>query len=105
MILNIYTVYDSAALAYLPPFFLPTPSMATRSFAQCVNDPTHAFGKHPHDYTLFTLGHYDDSSAELITNAPQSMGNGLEFVNPPDQDVPNVEPISDGPSIQSGSSR
>ena len=40
MIHNVYSVYDSAAAAYLPPFILPREEMAIRSFsvAACSDD-------------------------------------------------------------------
>ena len=81
---HIFTVYDQKAKAYLPPFFLPKPEMALRVFTDCVNDPTHAFGKHPADYTLLQIGDFDDTSGEIIPIAvPISIGNGVEFINPP----------------------
>jgi len=83
MIHNIYTIYDEKAAAYLVPFFLPRDGMAKRTFSDCVNSKDHQFGAHPHDYTLFRLGQWDDGSAtiELDTHSV-SLGNGLEFLKP-----------------------
>lgn len=84
----IFTVYDSAAEVYLPPFFVPNIGLATRAFEDCINSKEHQFGKHPHDYTLFILGDYDQSTGLFNTNAPKSIGNGLQFVKakpPPDE--------------------
>lgn len=81
MIQHIFAVYDEAAGAYLAPFFLPAVGMATRSFADCVNDPEHGFGRNPKDYTLFLLGNFDDAKASFeLREAKQSLGNGLEFL-------------------------
>jgi len=80
MLQQIFTIYDSKAGAYLPPFFLPQRGMALRTFGDCINDDTHQFSKHPEDYTLMSLGTFDDQSALAITTAPESIGNGLEFV-------------------------
>lgn len=74
-----FTVYDEKAEAYLPPFILPTRAMAGRLFADCINDNNHAFGKHPHDYTLFQLGTFDDSSAAVNIKL-EPIGNGVEFI-------------------------
>lgn len=83
MIHRMFTIYDEKAKAYLPPFFLPESGMATRVFADCVNSDTHQFGKHPSDYTLFTLGGWDDTTAELnLLNRSLSLGNGVEFLAP-----------------------
>ncbi len=74
-----FTIYDSKAEAYLPPFFLPTEGMAARTFQECCNSADHQFGKHPHDYTLFKLGTFDDKTANIETER-QTLGNGLEYV-------------------------
>lgn len=80
MIFKIFSVFDEKAAAYLPPFYLPTTPMAVRSFADCVNDPGHAFGKHPQDFTLFELGSFDDSSAEFRELDKHPLHNGLEVI-------------------------
>lgn len=61
MNLKVFTVYDDKAKAYLPPFFLPEIGMAVRTFSDCVNDASHAFGRHPEDYTLFVAGTFSQS--------------------------------------------
>ena len=81
MISNIYCVYDEKAGAYLQPWFLPTDGMALRAFADCVNDGDHNFGRHPHDYSLFRVGEFDDATARIVSpEILKSMGNGVEFI-------------------------
>ncbi len=76
-----FSVFDVKAGAYLQPWFLPTEGMAKRCFADCVNDKEHNFGLHPADYTLFCVGMFDDSKADLFADGgPKSIGNGLEFL-------------------------
>jgi len=65
MNVNIYTVYDDKAEAYLPPFFLPTDGMAVRTFADCANDKEHNFCIHPSDYTLFRVGSFNNINGEI----------------------------------------
>lgn len=75
-----FTVYDQAAEAYLPPFYFGTNAQAKRAFAETVNQPGHSFFKHPQDYTLFNLGVFDDSTAKITQNpTPISMGTALEY--------------------------
>lgn len=106
MKLEIFTVYDSKAESYLPPFFLPQIAQAKRSFANCCKDKeNHAFGQNPQDYTLFHLGQYDDGNATIENNKIISLGNGIEFFTqlncaPPVEDEENA--VSDEPSIQPG---
>lgn len=63
MFLQIFSVYDGPAEAFLPPFFVPSSGQALRALADAAADKTHQFGKHPMDYTLFRLGTFDDSKA------------------------------------------
>ncbi len=76
---KVFCVYDSAADAYLPPFFLPEQGQAIRVFGDCVNSADHQFGKHPGDYTLFFLGSFDDRSAGFDIEASCiKLINGVE---------------------------
>ncbi len=83
MMLQIFTIYDEKAHAYLPPFFLPHIGQATRTFSDCINSADHQFGKHPHDYTLFALGHFDDNKAEIILADRKLIANGVEYLSLP----------------------
>jgi len=79
---HIFTIYDSKAKAYLVPFFLHQDGMALRVFADCVNDTTHQFGKHPEDYILFNIGSWEDDKAIFKTTIPMALATGIELVNP-----------------------
>lgn len=89
MIHKMFTIHDSAAGAYLAPFFLHAEGMAIRTFTDCVNDEKHAFSRHPKDYTLMCLGQFDDNTGEITTHQQMKpLGNGLQFVqneSSPDQ--------------------
>ncbi len=78
----IYTVHDVKAETFMPPFFVPSKGLAIRAFEDCVNSKDHHFGKHPADYTLFHLGFFDTDTGEFDLIDKQSVGNGVEFVNP-----------------------
>ncbi len=82
MKLKIFTVYDTKALAYLPPFFLPNELMAKRVFGDMADDITHQFGKHPEDYSLYEMGEFDDGTAgfEISKKAPALLITGLMAV-------------------------
>lgn len=79
---QMFCIRDTKADAYLPPFFLPRKEMAMRVFDQCVNSKDHQFGKWPQDYTLFQIGQFDDETGTCVTYAPESLGNGLEYLKP-----------------------
>ncbi len=46
---KIFTIYDTKAEAYFPPFYLPQTSMAIRQFGDMVNDDNSQISKqHPY---------------------------------------------------------
>jgi hypothetical protein len=77
----LFTVYDSKAETFMPPFFVPSKGLAIRAFEDCVNSKEHHFGQHPADYTLFALGEFDTNTAHFVNMEKISIGNGVEFVN------------------------
>lgn len=98
MNLETFSVYDSKAKAYLPPFFLHNTGMATRIFQNCANDPTHTFGANPGDYTLFHIGSFDDNTGTLeALKTPISLGLAQEFKDAtqvPDPILPTMKEVS-----------
>lgn len=78
MINMAYSVYDSAANAYLPPFFIHSEKMAMRSFQDAVNDQSHQFNKHPEDYILHRIGTFDDVTGQLDPCIPVKVMSALE---------------------------
>ena len=81
MKLNVYTVFDSKASAFKPPFFLQSNGEALRAFGDAFNNDKHDLGMHPEDYTLFHLGSWDDKNSQFeLLDTPKSLGIGVEFV-------------------------
>ena len=81
MIHRIFTVYDEKAEAYLPPFYFQAVGQAIRAFSDSANDPNHQFNKHPSDYTIFELGHFDDQDAKFHPfETPHSHGLAITFI-------------------------
>ena len=76
----IFTVFDSAAGAYLEPFFAPSIEFAIRGFREAVNKKDHQFNKFPEDYTLFQVGAWDPKKGVLEPCAPHSLGVALAFI-------------------------
>lgn len=58
-------VFDSAAKAYLPPFFLPELGMAHRMFMDGVNSEGHEWNRHPEDYALYHIGSFENTTGEF----------------------------------------
>lgn len=89
MILQVFCVYDCKAEAYMQPFFFQGRGQAIRAFTDLANDKSTSVGSHPADYTLFQIGDFNDSSAELGSITHNNLGNALEFVQLPDP-VPDL---------------
>lgn len=102
MIYGTFSIYDSKAEAFLPPFILPKTTMAQRAFSDCVNSPDHQFANNPADYTLFHLGFFDDESAKFNAHdTPQSLGLALEYIKN-DTDVQQIDTFEAKEGRQNG---
>ena len=81
MIHKIFSVHDSAAQAYIAPFFLPEEGQAIRGFKTAVNNPEHSFGQWPKDYSLMCIGEFDDNKGTIkMYQTQKPLGNGLSFL-------------------------
>lgn len=84
MLINIFTVYDSKAAAYLPPFYEQSIGSALRSFGDTCKNEEHVFNKHSEDFTLFHLGVFDDQTCKFeLLDALTSLGLASEYTNHP----------------------
>lgn len=80
---KVFSIFDSAACCYQPPFHCPTVGSALRAFKDAANSKSHFVGTHPADYTLFEIAAFDDSTGlyEPLT-AFVNHGNALAHVEP-----------------------
>lgn len=75
MIMLIFSIFDDKAEVFSKPFYDPTIGAALRNFQDAAKDPQTTFNKHPEDFTLFQLGHFDDLTGELIKlDEPKLLG-------------------------------
>lgn len=88
MILEVFTVLDTAAKRYLEPFMASTVEVAIRMFRQLVNKEGHQFAMYSEDYVLFHVGQFDQESGMLFGfSAPHSLGVAITFVAKPRLEV------------------
>lgn len=83
MILNVYSIYDSAAATYGRPFFLPSAGIAMRQFSDEVNRPAedNIFYKHPNDFFLYFLGKFNDETGEFdLISRPEQIARAQDLV-------------------------
>ncbi len=86
MPLDICTIYDSKAEAYMTPLFFQSKGQAVRSFSDAINDPTHNtdISKHPEDFTLFHLGHFNERNGTIVVlPTPVSIATGINLTQEP----------------------
>lgn len=80
MILQIFTVLDRKAEAYLSPFFANAIGSAIRSFGDVSKNPEHDFFKHSSDFVLVHLGTFDDCTALFdVFDIPRQIATASEF--------------------------
>lgn len=82
MNMEYFSVFDSAAGAYLEPFPCPTIEVAIRRFREAIHTPDHQFQKFPEDYTLFHVGSFDQSTGKFTVLEPRSLGVAMTFLTP-----------------------
>lgn len=77
---KIFSIFDNAAEAYLPPFFAVSRGFAIRIFENCIADVNHQFNKHAEDFTIFELGEWDDTNTQFtLAKTPISLGKANEY--------------------------
>ncbi len=83
LILQMYSIFDQKADAFITPFFLPNNALAERAFSQSIQDPGHQFSRAPEDYTLFNLGEFHVTTGQLVPKeVAKTLGNGVLYINP-----------------------
>lgn len=67
MILKAFSLFDSKADIYMPPFFCGTLGQAVRAVVEAAQDPRSTLGRYPADFDLMELGEFNDVNGELIS--------------------------------------
>ena len=76
----LYTVFDSKANAFLPPFTAPTDLVAQRMVGDACKDATHPWAMHPGDYTLYAIGKWDEVTGDITpAQSPVALGTCLQL--------------------------
>ncbi len=90
MITSLYVIYDAKAQMYNKPFSMQNDSVAMRACTDLANDPNTETCRHAEDFTLFKIGTYEDTNAEIqldLTLTPLASFHELKMPT-------NVVPIS-----------
>lgn len=65
---DIVAVYDKKAGQHFEPRFTRNTAQMVRDFMDLCNDDKTSINKYPNDFCLVSLGTYNESTGELITN-------------------------------------
>ncbi|QCQ84569.1 nonstructural protein [Blackfly microvirus SF02] len=77
--MRVFSVYDNGIGAYAAPFVLRSDNEAIRGFVLAVCDPrSQLLFQHPEDFTLMSIGSFDDVTADIVSWTPVKVCTGLE---------------------------
>jgi len=80
MEIGLYTIFDSKAGAYLPPFTSQNDATALRQFETAISQSDHDFNRHAEDYSLWTVATFDQKTAEITTLKHLCVGQAHEIL-------------------------
>lgn len=63
--IELFAIFDSAAVRFIEPFPASTVQVAIRGFQEACSKEGHQFEKFPEDYTLFHVGTFDPEKGEI----------------------------------------
>jgi hypothetical protein len=83
MLYKMYTIHDSKAEIFHPPYVKHSHGEAERDFTTAVNDERTNMNKYPEDFNLYYVGSWDDNTgkAELL-DSPQHIIKAIQCIRP-----------------------
>lgn len=83
-LLKAFSILDTKADIFSPPFFFPTTGQAVRAFKDLSNDGQSSVSRHPADYRLFQVGTFDDARGQLLPlDQVEPLGYASDYLNLP----------------------
>lgn len=79
MITKMYSLYDSKALIYSPPFTAVSHGLAMRMVMEVASDLQTSVGRHPADFTLYCIGAFNDQSGEMLPATREHVSDVLSL--------------------------
>lgn len=78
-----FSIYDDKAQVYSRPFYAITIGEAIRTFTDAVNQKDSPYNRHPDDYTLYSVGSFDDALGELENTMNNNLGGADSYLERP----------------------
>lgn len=80
MLLHAYSLFDTKALIFSPPFFMSADALAIRAVQDLAADLTTSVGRHPNDFVLHRVGTFNDATGRLDPELPENLGVAASFL-------------------------
>lgn len=85
---KMFSIYDRAVDAYMRPFMCKAEGEALREFINLRNSEGSAVYSHPHDFSLFLIGTFNDNDGELVSCVPKRLMGAHESLDTEDHPDP-----------------
>lgn len=94
--MKMYTIFDHKAKCYTRPFFCLNDEIAHRTCVDLISDSSNEFARHPQDFSIFSIGDFDDSTGCTSPTNPACLFNLNELTAIPLHNSPlaSTEAIS-----------
>jgi len=77
---KLFTIFDNKAECYSQPFYALTDQAGVRTFVDAVNQADSPYNRHPEDYSLFSVGSYDDRTGVVTPHPHQHLGHAANML-------------------------
>lgn len=90
MQLQVFSVYDRAAMQYGHPFYMVNVPAATRAFIDAFDNERSMLAKHPDDFDLRLIAKFDDETGKFEQLPAETIMTGSEVsrMRPPHPELP-----------------
>ena len=79
--LNMYSVYDSAAMIYTTPFYFHLDTEAVRVVESGLTDKNTYLARSPQDFALYKVGKFDEQTGQVISfENPEKIITAVEIL-------------------------
>ncbi len=78
---ELFAVFDQAAMRFLDPFPGVTVEFAIRGFKEACQQEAHQFAKFPEDYVLFHVGAFNAETGVVIPKTANKVAMASSFVH------------------------
>lgn len=74
-----FSIYDTKAEIFNPPFYQRNAGEAARSFSKIVNESNSLLNQYPEDYVLIQIGSFNDETGMLESCKPITIGTASQY--------------------------